>query len=418
MDLWAFSVTPGNAGGLSTLTDGAGIVNSIASGAPASILASVLPEGSPITGFMNNYSTAKQALDAAAAMGLTLPASLAAPLAQAGIGLYGSAGSWAGAGAAQAAGGSAAAGAGGALGGLASGLAGAGLFLGAMSFISALPDLLQGGASDKAKPGKFFGAIKADPSKAPDMINRMITNQFWTNEAGTNWKYIMGPLMENGALDETYPTFWSKDSQWDLTKGIPQGTRKNPGYSKDDWQDDNNQKYLPDKPPETLPLNRKIMFGWDVENDEEYKRLRSEAFTGDDGVTKTRRFGYEVENTWFNDKNAPLWMLLLKDKGEEAIYNDDVSEYAAQQAADDWGRRSDNPFPSRNIPPKAPPGEALANAIPWMHKNNPAMLDYINYVKSKTSPEAKQAHFTDVYNQIKSTGYIGDLSKLENYLGV
>ena len=73
----------------------------LTSGAPATLLNNYLPEDSPIKDILGQYDTVKQALDSAVAVGMYLPDALASELAQAGVGLYGAPGTWAGPGPAQ-----------------------------------------------------------------------------------------------------------------------------------------------------------------------------------------------------------------------------------------------------------------------------------------------------------------------------
>jgi len=73
----------------------------LTSGAPAVLIENFLPEDSQIKDILGSYSTVKEAMDAATALGLAVPESLASELANAGIGLYGEAGTWFGPGPAQ-----------------------------------------------------------------------------------------------------------------------------------------------------------------------------------------------------------------------------------------------------------------------------------------------------------------------------
>ena len=159
----------------------------------------------------------------------------------------------------------------------------AGLFIGGMKLLSSLPDILQGGASDKTKPGKFFPLL-ADPNKPAeekfDLVNNIITNKHWTNELGTNNQYIVKPMMEAGALDAYFPSFYAADSQYNFFDGVVDAnglgnTASNGGFSL--WNAQEEERYYYDNDAASLGWNtstmNNIQYGWDTAKDTEWLAL-------------------------------------------------------------------------------------------------------------------------------------------------
>lgn len=135
------------------------------------------------------------------------------------------------------------------------------LFLSGMQLISALPRILQGSAHDSAKTGKFINAMEsATPEERMTLVNNIINGNQWRGEDSTNNQYVTRPLLENGVLNEYYPAFWADNSKYDLwsgefTTGTSYTSQGIPSLGLD------------------YETQANLQYGWDVANDDEWKNL-------------------------------------------------------------------------------------------------------------------------------------------------
>jgi hypothetical protein len=260
------------------------------------------------------------------------------------------------------------------------------LFLGGMSLISALPDILKGGAADEAKTGKLYNAIESDPENAPDLINRIINGTQWAGEAGTNWQYALKPLMDNNIINEYWPAFYAADSEFDIITGRLNTGEVQPSNFLGGISNKANTQSLGGSDDPTL---LKAQYGWDIENDT--------VWTDMVGTHPMSGRMYDL----IGPRNKITNQFYKYDSyAEEYQYNGPESGIIKSFVQD---------------PIKTASG--TITQAQWDElAQYPEILAAVQHVQTKANPEIKATHFQDVHNQLTSSGYTGDLSKLENYL--
>lgn len=276
---------------------------------------------------------------------------------------------------------------------------------------------IKGGAAEGAKTGKLYKDLRARSASDPTgqamyaRVDDLVENRLWPNE-GNGW--VIGDLIKNNVISVDYPTLHSSQSVVDLWNVTPDIVEDNGAALRDKISKGGDDRY------------------WDRATGRQRKEtqtLVNSASIGPKAIAATYGLTPEQQQQYAQSISAleQLEQQVKKERPDEAGREPEKIKVQVPRVSRSGFQDEQVTYVYVDSLTNVPAGgkvrvEARGESYTWADPSSipgysQAKAQY-DQVRSLMTEDRKRLYAESLYDQLRSQGYTGDLSKLERYLGV